>query len=150
MLYFVQYSQFTKMKSNLTAIWNPILKSCCKAPSRGLLGLRLKSVFAFVLFCNVYLFQASTSFGQESIHYKFQLADVNDFASAKMVTDVLRPIFNTAEAPFNVYPTFKDETDYFDFFSPIEVTKIYLAALLSDAGIELISFEVDGLEQSSN
>lgn len=120
-----------------------------KSVVKSLLGLRLKSVFAFVLFCNVYLFQVSDCYGQESIHYKFQLADVSDVASAKMVTDVLRPIFNTPEEPFNVYPTFKDETDQFDFYSPIEVSKIYLAALLYDAGIELVSFEVDGLEHSS-
>ncbi len=81
----------------------------------------------------------SVAFGQE-LRYQFQLKNVSDLADAKMVTDILRPVFNTEEVPFRFFPTFNDVADQFDFVSEIAVTKEQLEAVLVANGLELIGF----------
>lgn len=81
----------------------------------------------------------SSVYGQE-YRYQFQLKSVTDLADAKMVTDVLRPVFNTEAVPFKVFPTFNDATDQFDFVSEIAVSKEELEAVLTANGLELLGF----------
>lgn len=81
----------------------------------------------------------STVFGQE-YRYQFRLKNVTDLAEAKMVTDILRPVFNTEEAPFTVFPTFNDLTDQFDFVAETVISKEELEAVLITNGLELQNF----------
>lgn len=83
---------------------------------------------------------SSGTFAQQNVHYRFRLQGVTDPAGAKMVTDILRPVFNTTEDPFAIFPTFNDELDLFDFFSPIVVSEGQLEAALAPHGILLIAF----------
>jgi len=78
-------------------------------------------------------------FGQD-FHYRFQLQDVNDPASAKLVTDILRPVFNTDDVPFAVFPAFNDASDLFDFHASLVVTREQLEAALAPHGIVLLTF----------
>lgn len=91
------------------------------------------TLFALFLLFN------TTVYGQE-YRYQFQLKNVTDLAEAKMVTDVLRPVFNSEEVPFKVFPTFNDVTDQFDFVSKIAVSKEELEAVLTTNGLELLGF----------
>ncbi|HLP57078.1 MAG TPA: hypothetical protein VK151_18710 [Fluviicola sp.] len=97
-----------------------------------------KMAIPIALFTLFFLAGAS-AYGQE-YRYQFQLKSVTDLAEAKMVTDVLRPVFNTEAAPFKVFPTFNDAVDQFDFVSEIAVSKEELEAVLAANGIELLSF----------
>jgi len=90
----------------------------------------------------LFVFSLMTETGAygQSLHYQFQLKNVSDLAEAKMVTDVLRPVFNSEEVPFRFFPTFNDGADQFDFVSEIAVTKEELEAVLVANGLELIGF----------
>jgi hypothetical protein len=87
-------------------------------------------------------FSGSAIYGQNT-HYRFQLQDVNDLASAKMVTDVLRPVFNTQESPFEVFPAFNDASNHFDFYASLTVTQEQLEAVLNANGIALLFFSTE-------
>lgn len=89
----------------------------------------------------------STAFSQD-YQYQFQLQGVSDLGSAKQVTDVLRPVFNTEENPFVVFPSFSDATDQFDFVSKQLVSKGELEAILASKGIVLLSFTSREIVQS--
>ncbi len=91
----------------------------------------------------------SSVYGQE-YRYQFQLKSVTDLADAKMVTDVLRPVFNTEAVPFKVFPAFNDATDQFDFVSEIAVSKEELEAVLTSNGLELLGFKIiQGVESQT-
>lgn len=107
-------------------------------------ALKTKTLLALTL-----LGFASCSYGQ-SYHYQFRLAGVTDLASAKQVTDVLRPVFNTEAAPFAVFPAFNDATDLFDFSSGLLVTQEHLTTVLTPKGLVLSDFSSKGPDQSSN
>jgi hypothetical protein len=81
-----------------------------------------------------------TASAQQSVHYRFRLQGITDPAGAKMVTDILRPVFNTPEDQDAVFPNFNDELDQFDFFSPVIVSEDQLVAVLAPHGILLTAF----------
>jgi len=102
-----------------------------------------------VAFFMLFLTSESAAYGQE-YRYQFRLKTVTDFAEAKMVTDVLRPVFNTEAVPFKVFPTFNDANDQFDFVSEIAVSKEQLEAVLVANGLELTDFtSIQGLESQT-
>lgn len=124
--------------------------------------LRLDEPLAFILpkFSNQFLSMlifgvcmlcSTSTFSQEfeQNHYQFQLKNVSDFAEAKVVTDILRPIFNTEDAPYAVFPTFVDSEDRFDFYSTVLVTKTELINRLGVQGIELLTFSSSAVKPSS-
>lgn len=83
---------------------------------------------------------SSVVFAQQTTHYRFRLQGITDPAGAKMVTDILRPVFNTPEDEFAVVLNFNDELDLFDFFAPVVVSEAQLEAVLAPHGILLIAF----------
>jgi len=97
-----------------------------------------KHFFLIVLFT---VFASMVTFAQQqNLHYRFRLQGITDPAGAKMVTDILRPVFNTTEDPDAVFPNFNDELDQFDFFSPVTVSEDQLEAVLAPHGLLLIAF----------
>jgi len=86
------------------------------------------------------LFTAIPLLGQQRYHYRFELAGITDGAGAKVVTDILRPVFNNTEAPYAVFPDFNDELDMFDFFSDMLVTREQLEIALAPHNIMVTSF----------
>jgi hypothetical protein len=97
----------------------------------------LRSLLLIALFVTGVSFAASA---QQNVHYRFRLQGVTDPAGAKMVTDILRPVFNTPEDQDAVFPNFNDELDQFDFFSPVIVSEDQLEAVLAPHGILLTAF----------
>jgi hypothetical protein len=83
---------------------------------------------------------ASVLYGQQRNHYRFQLQGVTDNAGAKMVTDILRPVFNTEAEPYAVFPAFNDQHDRFDFLADLFVTREQLETVLTAHGIVLTEF----------
>jgi hypothetical protein len=82
----------------------------------------------------------SVLYGQQRNHYRFQLQGVTDAAEAKMVTDILRPVFNTETEPYAVFPAFDDQYDRFDFMADLFVTREQLETVLTAHGIVLTDF----------
>lgn len=74
--------------------------------------------------------------------YRFKLEGITNPADAKMITDVLRPVFNHTETPFAVFPQFYDASDIFFFKSDVEVTREKLNEALSGNGISSTEFTV--------
>lgn len=103
------------------------------------LQLIFQQVILFVTFMTV-MGCSSALFGQQRNHYRFQLQGVTDVGGAKMVTDILRPVFNTTEEPYAVFPSFNDQLDLFDFVGDLLVTKEQLDAALAPHGLVLINF----------
>lgn len=80
--------------------------------------------------------QASTN----SVKYQFAVQDVNDAASAKEMTDYIRPIFNTEDEPFGYFPWYNSTTRQFEFQSSVHVSETQLADVLQQYGLVLVSF----------
>jgi hypothetical protein len=113
--------------------------SHCYAPESLFFKKMMKRIAVLIVLFTFISTSESVAFGQE-LRYQFQLKNVSDLADAKMVTDILRPVFNTEEVPFRVFPTFNDVTDQFDFVAEIAVTKEQLEAVLIANGLELMGF----------
>jgi hypothetical protein len=107
-------------------------------PKTSLL-LPIHQALILVLFTTVIGF-GSALYGQQRNHYRFQLQGVTDAAEAKMVTDILRPVFNTEAEPYAVFPAFNDQYDRFDFLADLFVTREQLEAVLTAQGIVLTEF----------
>ena len=86
-----------------------------------------------------FLFTGFSLFGQQR-HYHFSVQGVNDLGSAKEITDVLRPVFNTEAEPFAFFPWFDDNRDVFDFGSTVAVTREQLETVLAQKGLVLTSW----------
>lgn len=88
-----------------------------------------------------FLLLSQTTFSQE-YNYRFKLEGITNPADAKMITDVLRPVFNSPETPFAVFPQFYDVSDVFFFRSDVKVTREQLDEALSGNGITTTEFTV--------
>lgn len=91
----------------------------------------------------------SASYGQDSFRYQFSLQGVNDYGAAKEVTDIIRPVFNTDEAPFVTFPSFADAKDQFDFTCSLAVTREELESVLAAHGIVLMDFITTKVESKT-
>lgn len=85
------------------------------------------------------------SYAQEQVNdnlvkYKFTVQDVNNAASAKEMTDYIRPLFNSEEKPFEFFPWFNAVNSQFEFESSIRVSESELYTVLDHYGLVLISF----------
>lgn len=96
------------------------------------------------------VFSTGGSLYAQEYNYRFQLEGIQDPASAKMITDVLRPVFNHPETPFAVFPRFNDETDTFVFRSDIVVTREQLDAALEGNGTSTTAFSAAAADLSGN
>jgi hypothetical protein len=74
-----------------------------------------------------------TLFAQK-YEYKIKLKDVTNMGEAKMVTDYLRSIFN-------VYPTFNDSTDFFEFKSDFYINKSGFEGYMTEEGYAVLFFD---------
>jgi hypothetical protein len=128
----------TNMKASNEVFLDNAL-TVCSVPESSVFKKITKRIMLLIVLFTLFLSSESVAFGQE-FRYQFQLKDVSDLADAKMVTDVLRPVFNTVEVPFRFFPTFIDGVDQFDFVSEIAVTKEELEAVLVANGLALIGF----------
>lgn len=70
----------------------------------------------------------------QDYHYKFKLDQVTNLGEAKYATDVFRHLFE-------VFPTFDDSNDQFDFISVNVITQEELALVLNAEGYVILSFE---------
>lgn len=128
----------TNMKASIEVFQEQAL-SYSSAPESLFFRKIMKRIAVLIVLFTFISTSESVAFGQE-LRYQFQLKNVSDLADAKMVTDILRPVFNTEEVPFRVFPSFNDATDQFDFVAEIAVTKEQLEAVLIANGLELIGF----------
>lgn len=128
----------TNMKASIEVFQEHAL-SDSSAPESLFFRKIMKRIAVLIVLFTFISTSESVAFGQE-LRYQFQLKNVSDLADAKMVTDILRPVFNTEEVPFRVFPSFNDATDQFDFVAEIAVTKEQLEAVLIANGLELIGF----------
>lgn len=131
----VNYLLLHNMKFQLMAFQDFVITIPERNAFKKITGRISLPIALFLLF----FLSDSSVYGQE-YRYQFQLKSVTDLADAKMVTDVLRPVFNTEAVPFKVFPTFNDATDQFDFVSEIAVSKEELEAVLTANGLELLGF----------
>lgn len=65
--------------------------------------------------------------------YKFKIENIQSLPEAKNATDFLRSIFN-------VYPTFNDSTDCFEFKSDFYINESGLKGYLNEEGYKLLYF----------
>lgn len=128
----------TNMKASIEVFQEHAL-SYSSAPESLFFRKIMKRIAVLIVLFTFISTSESVAFGQE-LRYQFQLKNVSDLSDAKMVTDILRPVFNTEDVPFRVFPTFNDVTDQFDFVSEIAVTKEQLEAVLIANGLELMGF----------
>lgn len=75
-----------------------------------------------------------------TIKYRFTVQDVNDAASAKEMTDYIRPLFNSEEKPFEYFPWFNVVNSQFEFESSVRVSESELYSVLDHYGLVLLSF----------
>jgi hypothetical protein len=103
-------------------------------------------LFCFYLSVPVILMQfSSVGYAQEQaaknlIKYTFEVQGIEDFGSAKEMTDFIRPLFNTPEEPFGYFPRYIAEKKQFEFESAVQVTEAQLSEVLNNHGLVLISF----------
>lgn len=93
-----------------------------------------------------YLCSGSLLFAQQQYHYLFQIQGVTDDAGAKMVTDMLRPVFNTPEDPYAIFPDFNEQLGQFDFFGTVLVSEEQLQTALNPQGMLISSFSNEPVE----
>lgn len=94
-----------------------------------------------ILFVSGFFFCFSGLHAQ-NYSYKFAVEGISDPAGAKMITDVLRPVFNHPETPYTVFPAFDDVSDMFVFSSDLAVTREELAVFLTPDGLVILSFQM--------
>jgi hypothetical protein len=87
---------------------------------------------------------------QMEYRYRFGLQGITDGAGAKAVVDILRPLFNTPDAEFETFPEFNEQTDEFDFFSPVIVSREQLEMALTPHNISVITFSRSEAVQPKN
>ena len=78
------------------------------------------------------IFITCHSYSQD-YHYKFKLDNVSNLGDAKMATNELRHLFD-------VFPTFNDSTDYFDFISGSTVEQSTLQNAIAPAGYVILEY----------
>lgn len=98
-------------------------------------------IFSCLPLATVALLGSQNAYSQD-FNYRFKLEGITTPADAKMITDVLRPVFNHPETPFAVFPQFYDATDVFYFQSTVEVTREELDQVLSGNGTVTAEFSV--------
>lgn len=82
---------------------------------------------------------AESSDETKLFQYIFAISDIVDGGSAKEITDILRPIFNNPETPFQYYPTF--ENGIFNFTSSKNIGQKELESNMLKIGHTVISFQ---------
>lgn len=87
---------------------------------------------------------------QMEYRYRFGLQGITDAAGAKGVVDILRPLFNTPDVAFETFPEFNEQTDEFDFFSPVIVSREQLEMALTPHNISVITFSRSEAVQPKN
>lgn len=102
-------------------------------------SIAAKGKFFRLVLLTGFLFSGFSLFGQER-HYHFSVQGVTDLGSAKNITDILRPVFNTEAEPFAFFPSFDDNRDAFDFSSSVLVTRDQLQAILEHNGLVLTAW----------
>lgn len=93
-----------------------------------------------VLLLTVTIAKAQTNQEVRKIHYQFEVAGITTPAAAKEMTDVIRPVFNTAEKPFGYFPWYDQLHQRFDFESEVAVSQDELKNMLSANGLVLTAF----------
>lgn len=101
-------------------------------------GESFRNLIAILVF--LFAFSSAAVFAQQEYRYRFALQGITDGSGAKGVTDIVRPLFNTPDAPFETFPEFNEQTDEFDFFSPVIVSRAQLEAALIPHNISVITF----------
>ena len=95
-------------------------------------------------------FGVTSLYSQMEYRYRFGLQGITDGAGAKAVVDILRPLFNTPDASFETFPEFNEQTDEFDFFSPVIVSRDQLETALTPHNISVITFSRSEAVQPKN
>lgn len=95
----------------------------------------------FLSLCLSGFFLCCSAVYAQNYSYKFAVEGIADPAGAKMITDVLRPVFNHPETPFAVFPAFDDVADLFVFSSDLAVTREVLENALMPQGLGVLSFQ---------
>ena len=83
----------------------------------------------------IFIITASVAYNQDlpDYHYQFKLDGVTTLGDAKYATDVFRH-------KFEVFPTFDDVNDRFDFISITYIDESELGAVLTPQGYVIIEF----------
>jgi len=72
--------------------------------------------------------------------YTFKIENVTNSSTAKSVTELIRPLFNSEDEPFLNFPVFNEQDDAFVFTSNVKVEQFELENLLSLSGYRLLNF----------
>ncbi len=115
--------------------------------NQKMLFMKTKLLFCFYLISPLAVITAfpAVSYAQEHVNadlvkYQFSVQDVNDAASAKEMTDYIRPLFNTEEKRFEYFPWFNTTSGQFEFVSSVHVSETQLSGVLDHFGLVLLSF----------
>ncbi len=92
-----------------------------------------------LFFASCFVAFNNKSFAQE-YNYTFQVEAVDDIASAKEMTDYIRPLFNSVEKPFGYFPWYNATSKSFVFKSAILVSEAELKNTLQTQGLLLLNF----------
>lgn len=88
---------------------------------------------------------SSKCIAQDLNVYTFQVEGVDNIASAKEMTDYIRPLFNTPDRPFDYFPAFNGTTKQFEFKSKVAVTEDELRNVLESQVLNLINFQREAI-----
>lgn len=88
-------------------------------------------------------------YGQQERIYRFKLQGITDGPSAKDVTDIIRPVFNTPEAPFAAFPWFDAARGEFAFTCQLAVSRQELETVLAAHGLVLLEFTGETVESKT-
>jgi hypothetical protein len=107
------------------------------------------TLYRIVLLALFLVANGSILYSQQERVYRFTLQDIADSPSAKDVTDIIRPVFNTPEAPFAAFPWFDVGKGQFDFTCQLEVTREELETALAAYGLVLLEFTGETVESKT-